>query len=257
MNKKYLFFIDIDGTLVDYGATEMKQEIVDEIERLKKLGHIFVIVTGRALQNTLTIKGIDCFQYIGALFGSCIYKLPEKEPVRLTKSLDKNALTELLQIIEKEKTPFSFKDAVEEKTFFTDCPFFNRKKNVRFVEKQEYLDDLNNDQIKQLLVLGHLPSEISNKFPQFSYYLMPKNYTDITAKDIAKDKCVKFFKNKFPTMTTVAIGDSLNDLAMLEEAELSIAMGNSEPEIKQLTTFVTKDLNDNGLIYAFREILKI
>ena len=257
MNQKYLFFIDIDGTLVDHGESEIKQEIVDEIERLKKLGHIFIIVTGRALQNTLTIKGIDCFQYIGALFGSCVYKLPEKEPICQTKSLEHTALLALLKDLEKEQTPFSYKDAVEEKTFFTNCPFFNKKKNVRFVTKQEYLDALEGDQIKQLLVIGHIPSEISNKYPQFNFFLMPKNYTDVTANNITKDKCVKFFKNKFPKMTTVAIGDSLNDLEMLKEAEVSIAMGNSDPEIKDLPTFVTKALNDNGRIYAFQNILKL
>ncbi len=257
MKKSCLFFIDVDGTLVNHGATEIKPAIVDEIERLKKLGHIFIIVTGRALKNTLSVKGIDCFQYIGALFGSCIYKLPEKEHFCITENPNNAALTGLLQAIEKEKMPFSYKCEYEEKTYFTDCEFFNKKKDVCFVSKQEYWDDLANDKIKQLLVVGHISAEISQGFPEFNYFLMPKNYTDVTPKDVAKDKCVRYFKNKFPDMTTVSIGDSMNDLEMLQEAEISIAMGNSKPEIKELTTFVTKDINDDGLIYAFREILKL
>ena len=257
MREKYIFFIDIDGTLVNYGETEIKQEIIDEINRLKKLGHIFVIVTGRALQNTLAVKGIDCFQYVGALFGNCIYRLPENKQICIPESLEKNALQALLSDIKNLDVPFSYKDSKDEKTYFTDCEKFKRKKNIKFITQQEYLNDLNSNKIIQLLVLTHIPAEISKKHTSFNYFLMPKNYTDITAKEVAKDKCVKFFKEKYPKMTTVAIGDSLNDLEMLEEAEISIAMGNSDSEIKEKTTYVTKDLTDDGLIYAFQSILKI
>ncbi len=58
-------------------------------------------------------------------------------------------------------------------------------------------------------------------------------------------------------MITVSIGDSSNDVPMFEKTDISIAMGNSSEIIKQKTTYVTKDINDNGLIYAFRNILTI
>ena len=49
---------------------------------------------------------------------------------------------------------------------------------------------------------------------------------------------------------TFAIGDSVNDLAMLEYAGYGIAMGNGTPEAKQVADYVTTDLADDGIYHA-------
>ena len=51
---------------------------------------------------------------------------------------------------------------------------------------------------------------------------------------------------------TIAIGDSLNDLDILEIAGLSICMDNGADECKKAADFVTKDISDDGLAYAFK-----
>ena len=51
---------------------------------------------------------------------------------------------------------------------------------------------------------------------------------------------------------TIAIGDSLNDLDILKIAGLSICMGNGADECKKAADFVTKDISDDGLAYAFK-----
>ena len=51
---------------------------------------------------------------------------------------------------------------------------------------------------------------------------------------------------------TVAIGDSLNDLDILQKAGLSICMGNGAEECKKIADFVTKDISNDGLSYALK-----
>ena len=51
---------------------------------------------------------------------------------------------------------------------------------------------------------------------------------------------------------TVVIGDSLNDLDILQAAGLSICMGNGADECKKVADFTTKDISDDGLAYAFK-----
>ncbi|WP_353935009.1 HAD hydrolase family protein [uncultured Holdemanella sp.] len=51
---------------------------------------------------------------------------------------------------------------------------------------------------------------------------------------------------------TVAIGDSLNDLDILQAAGLSICMGNGADECKKVADFTTKDISDDGLAYALK-----
>lgn len=51
---------------------------------------------------------------------------------------------------------------------------------------------------------------------------------------------------------TYAIGDSTNDLAMLKYVKNSIAMGNSNPLLFDLVSFVTKYLEEDGIYYALK-----
>lgn len=48
----------------------------------------------------------------------------------------------------------------------------------------------------------------------------------------------------------VAIGDNLNDISMFEVSETRIAMGNAVDALKDLSTHITKDVEDNGVAYA-------
>lgn len=52
---------------------------------------------------------------------------------------------------------------------------------------------------------------------------------------------------------TMAIGDSFNDLDMLEAAGTSVAMGNAEPEIKETADLITKTNNEDGVAWAIEK----
>lgn len=47
-------------------------------------------------------------------------------------------------------------------------------------------------------------------------------------------------------------GDSGNDLAMLEAVETSVAMGNAMPEVKAVATYITDDVQDDGVVTAMK-----
>lgn len=54
---------------------------------------------------------------------------------------------------------------------------------------------------------------------------------------------------------TIVIGDSFNDVAILKEAGLSIAVANAKPEILSLCDNVVADCNDDGVAQAINEFL--
>ena len=51
----------------------------------------------------------------------------------------------------------------------------------------------------------------------------------------------------------VAVGDSYNDLPMLEACGFSVAMGNSPPEVKDAAEFVAPSVAEDGLSVAIKE----
>lgn len=52
---------------------------------------------------------------------------------------------------------------------------------------------------------------------------------------------------------TIAIGDSANDLEMLEHAQVAIAMGNGTETAKAVADFVTTDVDKDGIYNAFKK----
>ncbi len=51
---------------------------------------------------------------------------------------------------------------------------------------------------------------------------------------------------------TVGIGDSGNDIDMIEQCAVGIAMGNGNEEVKQIADWVTTDIDEDGIWNAFR-----
>lgn len=49
-----------------------------------------------------------------------------------------------------------------------------------------------------------------------------------------------------------AVGDGFNDIQMLQEAGVGIAMGNAHPDVQQYADFVTKSYDQDGIEYAMK-----
>jgi len=62
---------------------------------------------------------------------------------------------------------------------------------------------------------------------------------------------------KIPFNQVMAIGDSPNDISMLERVNYSVAMGNANDEIKALCNFVTYTNRNNGVAHAIYQALEL
>ena len=60
---------------------------------------------------------------------------------------------------------------------------------------------------------------------------------------------------KIPFDQVMAIGDSPNDISMLERVKYSVAMGNAKEEIKTLCKFVTHTNRNNGVAHAIYQAM--
>lgn len=58
----------------------------------------------------------------------------------------------------------------------------------------------------------------------------------------------------FPAAATVGVGDSDNDVEMIRDCGVGVAMGNGRPEVKAVADFVTSDIDDDGLARAFAHL---
>ncbi|MEN2899423.1 putative bifunctional phosphatase/peptidyl-prolyl cis-trans isomerase [Mannheimia haemolytica] len=52
----------------------------------------------------------------------------------------------------------------------------------------------------------------------------------------------------------MAFGDGINDLEMLPTVGVGVAMGNGVPELKAVADFITKPLEEDGILYALETL---
>ena len=71
---------------------------------------------------------------------------------------------------------------------------------------------------------------------------------DIVSKGCSKGEAIKRVREHFHIKTFAGIGDSYNDLPMLEVAGLSVAAGNAVEDVKKVCDVVTKADNNEGVI---------
>lgn len=252
--EKYVIFVDLDGTIVEVAGTKISKEVIDEIERLKKNGHVLVVATGRAILSAKKISGVEKFNYIASMFGNVIFDSNNNVEI-VGKFFDGEEARKLVNLFDAQKSYWLYKTKFEDKTVILNKEL-NLRHNVRVVSKEEFENDLKNNQIFQMLAYGE-EIENQNDYQKTEFFKMPGGYFDITPKGNTKKNAVEFFKKKFPGFKTVAIGDSENDLAAFESCDVSIAMGNSGDEIKAKATYVTKPLDEEGFVYAFKNMLKL
>lgn len=254
--KKYLIFIDIDGTLVVPGEHDMDKRIPKLFDRIQKDGHVVAVVSGRAINAILKIDGIDKAKYLCGLMGNITINAQTKERIIKPKSMDVGELKSLIEDVNNFALKWTYKDDFIEKTYFND-PEISKKYSPIIVEKSDFIKDLDNSNIFQILVDGKISENIINKYPAFDFIEMPGNYFDIVSKGISKATIVNYLKKQYPNHTSVAIGDSANDVDMFNNCSIKIAMGGASKQVKQIATYITNNVEDGGVYYAIENILKI
>ena len=55
----------------------------------------------------------------------------------------------------------------------------------------------------------------------------------------------------------MTVGDGLNDMEMVRNAATGIAVGGANAELKAVADLVTEDIDEGGLLSAFRKLKMI
>ena len=74
-------------------------------------------------------------------------------------------------------------------------------------------------------------------------------YFEVMPKGFSKASGMRFIAERLgiPMSLSVAIGDSSNDIPMLECAGIGIAMGNATEDVKSIACYITSDINQDGI----------
>ena len=85
------------------------------------------------------------------------------------------------------------------------------------------------------------------------------HYTEISAENINKWRAIEELSRilNISKEEIMAIGDNVNDIQMIENSKIGVAMDNSWDEIKLRADYITKSNDEDGVVEAIEKFCKI
>lgn len=260
--KRSIIFLDIDGTLIsEDGRRYLPDSAREAIARARKAGHLVFINTGRVIINVdafIREVGFDgfvcgCGTYI-TFHDEVLLKheLPKKLCVRIAENnhrcnvfslyeaWDLNSAdgrikadsyaAELIEYFKQNGRPFLYD--VTDPIFHFDkfTAWYNEDSDTRGFKKGIAED--------------------------FVFIDRGPGFCEIIPRGFSKATGIEFLLKELgiPWEQSYAFGDSNNDLAMLSYVKNSVVMAAAGDNLKNMASFVTKDVYDDGLYYAFLKL---
>lgn len=251
-----MIFFDIDGTLYDEDK-KVPASTKDAILRLKELGHIVAIATGRApfmfeeLRGELGIDTYVCFngQFVVAE-GQVIY----------TNPLDPGKLQALTKFAEANDQPVVYIDQFDMKANVPHHDFIVESINTLKLAVQATHDPdfyIGRDIFQALLFCqGQEEKVYEEKFKDFAFVRWHALSVDVDPAGGTKALGIaKVMEHLGISKERIyAFGDGLNDIDMLAFVPNSVAMGNGKAIVKKTAKYVTSSVDEDGILNGLKMV---
>ncbi|AXM88041.1 Cof-type HAD-IIB family hydrolase [Anoxybacillus ayderensis] len=254
MERKIVFF-DIDGTLLDH-EKQLPTSTYEAIHELKKQGVYVAIATGRApfmFESLREQLGIESFVSFNGQ-----YVVFEKEVI-YNQPLDRERLHALKQMAHDNEHPLIFMDADTMRASVADHPYIHESmgslKSVHPPYDETYYEQ--NDIYQALLFCKPEEEQMYvTAFPMFHFVRWHAVSTDILPYGGSKAEGIKKMIEQLGIAreNVYAFGDGLNDTEMLRFVGTGVAMGNGHEEAKKVADFITKPVDEDGILFGLRQL---
>lgn len=286
-----LIAIDLDGTLLNsFGeiSTKNKEKLVEAHEK----GAEVVLASGRTTESILNFATeLGICNYLISGNGAIVYDI-KKQKILTNKFMKKNRLLEVIKTCEESGIYYNIytEEAVITKSLKYNTLFYskeNEKKSddkktkieiiediYKYVEEREKCDytkvticaesfEMFSNVIEKLKEIKNVEvldvSRMTKKIIKCgdNEIKLEYFYTEISNENVNKWTAIEYLMKmlNIDKKDVIAIGDNINDKEMLSHAEVGVATGNSNPEIKKIAKLVVADNNSDGVSEAVEKIL--
>lgn len=257
MEQKLLFF-DIDGTILSHRTYEISESTKTAIATARANGHLCFINTGRTkgeMQDFILELGFD-----GCICGCGTYISLNDEVIfhqTFSQDLIRSVIADLRELELAAFLEGSSSVYYEEGILHPFLQFTKDGQNKDASIKIETWNAKDMSVDKFCIVYENLDriALFMDKYKDtFDFINREEDFYEVIAKGYSKATAIAYLENhlKIPHDNTFAFGDSSNDLTMLKYVKHSIAMGNSNPEVLKIATFITKDVDQDGIYHALQ-----
>lgn len=102
-----------------------------------------------------------------------------------------------------------------------------------------------------------MAQHLMEQFEEIESVTSGNDWMDVYHKQGGKGQAIRYLQEKYNITPdeTIAFGDSLNDMTMLQRATYSVAMGNADPDLLQYATYQIGSNEDQAVLKVLDEYL--
>ncbi len=247
-------FFDIDGTLVSFTTHTVPESARRAIARLRERGVKVFIATGRLLRHTEVVSDIEVDGYI-TVNGS--YCLTASGDVIFEQSFPQDIVERILSF--KEQYGFSM-ELMTHENIYVEHITPEVQKAIDMVNIVPEIAPLREIADKQKVfqvcpyISRELEQEILPQLPECVGSRWTELFMDVNMrgidKSIAARKVMEYYG--FSMEESMAFGDGGNDVPLVRDVGLGVAMGNACDELKSVADYVTESVDEDGIEKALQ-----
>lgn len=253
MNK--VLFFDVDGTLLN-SKKEIPESTIKALNLARRNGYEIAIATGRApfmIESILEQLKIDSFISFNGQY--VVYKdkpifIDGVQQKELKKIIEYGAAENISYVFLDDKEMVATKEGCEKvKESLSTLKFPYPRVNESFYESNQVYQTL-------AFIEEEQEERYKKEFPNVQFIRWHRYACDIIPKEGSKARGIQKFMEAANVSIehTVAFGDGLNDIEMLEAAGIGVAMGNGHPLAKQAANIIAPHVDDDGIYKVMKQL---
>lgn len=274
MSDKKIVFFDIDGTIWDWEG-KIPESAKEAVKKLVENGHIPIICSGRA-KGHIRDKELLKMGFQGTV-AACGGYVEIDGKVLYNRLVDTEIIRKVVELSGRCNVPIVLESPVKhwisrhgfEKDGFVDRMYAVMQEDA--VTMDGYMSDMNANKFSGDVITGSdyetFKAGLTQYFDFIEHGLTPdvnqrpdKDLNEIQAvfeaviPGISKAEGIRKiceYLGEDPS-EAFAVGDSANDIEMIQCVGTGIAMGNGSKSIKEIADYVTDDIHEDGLYNAMK-----
>ncbi len=270
--------IDIDGTLLN-SKSELSERNKKVLKEASDNGIYIVLTSGRmttVIQNFCKEIGAD--KFLISDNGASIFDLQANETI-YKRFIPKDVVLEILDLCVENNIYYMIytdkelivKDLKHMALFFYKQNYNPNARIATHLAGREYIEKLEDNFTKIMICdedraiynsiinkLGKIQTIDVTSIPHISTKKLffgteektiAYSYADIAAKDTNKWTAIEFLIERLGIKReeVIAIGDNINDISMIKNAGLGVAMGNGSPVTREVANLIAPSNDDDGV----------
>lgn len=255
--KPKTFFFDVDGTIIHPLTNTIPASAIAAIKHLQQDGHFVGVATGRSYHSVMSVAELATINWDGYVCSNGQQIRDKDKKILQANTLNPTLVYQIDEIADK----LGFNVQYQGETSFLRFP-----PNMLVYQAHNFFHEpiptiykaYQGEAIEMAMIYAPLDYDYQDfiQIDGVAVFKGEATYCDVVSSEANKFNGIKTLLNQLKKpIDYIAFGDSLNDVEMLQQATIAVAMGNANELLKKEADMITRSVDQDGIAYALNHLI--